>query len=175
MVDQLKWTAEVVCSTFHVPPYKIGVGAMPSYNNVQALNVEYYTQCLQSLIEEAELCLDEGLAMSDGIGTEFDLDGLLRMDSVTQMDVLERSKNVLTLDERRARLDRKPITGGGTVYMQEQDHSIEAIAARDKMLIAQSEAPAPVALPAPEPEPDVTDKALWMLEAKMMRAADARP
>lgn len=175
MVDQLKWTAEVVCSTFHVPPYKIGVGALPSYNNVQALNVEYYTQCLQSLIEEAELCLDEGLAMSDGIGTEFDLDGLLRMDSVTQMDVLEKSKNVLTLDERRARLDRKPITGGGTVYMQEQDHSIEAIAARDKLLIAQSEAPAPVALPAPEPEPDVTDKALWMLEAKMMRAADARP
>ncbi|MDB6455010.1 phage portal protein [Falsirhodobacter sp. 20TX0035] len=174
MVDQLKWTAEVVCSTFHVPPYKIGVGALPSYNNVQALNVEYYTQCLQSLIEEAELCLDEGLAMSDGIGTEFDLDGLLRMDSVTQMDVLERSKNVLTLDERRARLDRKPITGGATVYMQEQDHSIEAIAARDKLLIAQSEAPAPVAPPAPEPEPDDTDEALWMLEAKMMRAADAR-
>jgi phage portal protein BeeE len=45
MIEQLKWTAEVVCSTYHVPPYKIGVGALPSYNNVQALNVEYYSQC----------------------------------------------------------------------------------------------------------------------------------
>jgi HK97 family phage portal protein len=87
MIEQLKWTAEVVCSTYHVPPYKIGVGALPSYNNVQALNVEYYSQCLQILIESAELCLNEGLEMATGLGTEFDLDNLLRMDSVTQADV----------------------------------------------------------------------------------------
>lgn len=157
MVEQLKWTAEVVCSTFHVPPYKIGVGALPSYQNVEALNIEYYSQCLQSLIEDAELCLDEGLAMSDGIGTEFDLDGLLRMDSVTQMDVLEKSKSVLTLDERRAKLDRKPVTGGATIYLQQQDHSIEAIAARDKLLIQQADAP--LALPAPEPPTDADTRA----------------
>jgi hypothetical protein len=35
---------------------------MPPYTNVQALNVEYYSQCLQILIEAAELCLDEGSA-----------------------------------------------------------------------------------------------------------------
>lgn len=175
MIEQLKWTAEVVCSTFHVPPYKIGIGQMPTYNNVQALNIEYYSQCLQSLIEDAELCLDEGLGMAEGIGTEFDLDGLLRMDSVTQMDVLEKSKSVLTLDERRARLDRKPVEGGATIYLQQQDHSIEAIAARDKLLIEQSAAP-PVTDAPPPPEPqDETDKALWMLEAKMMRAVHAGP
>ena len=151
MIDQLKWTAEVVCSTFHVPPYKIGIGQQPTYNNVQSLNIEYYSQCLQSLIEDAELCLDEGLATGDTLGTEFDLDGLLRMDSVTQMDVLEKSKSVLTLDERRARLDRKPVDGGATIYLQQQDHSIEAIAARDKLLIEQANAPALPALPAPEP------------------------
>lgn len=175
LVAQLKWTAEVVCSTFHVPPYKIGIGAMPTYANVQSLNIEYYSQCLQSLIEDAELCLDEGLGMAEGIGTEFDLDGLLRMDSVTQMDVLEKSKSVLTLDERRARLDRKPVKGGATIYLQQQDHSIEAIAARDKLLIEQSAAlPVTDAPPPPEPQ-DETDKALWMLEAKMMRAVHAGP
>lgn len=152
LLEQLKWTAEVVCSTFHVPPYKIGIGQMPTYNNIQALNVEYYSQCLQSLIEDAELCLDEGLGMAEGIGTEFDLDGLLRMDSVAQMDVLEKAKSVLTLDERRAKLDRKPITGGDTVYLQQQDHSVEAIAARDRQLIAQANAPVvPPTAPAPEP------------------------
>jgi phage portal protein BeeE len=65
LIEQLKWTAEVVCSTYHVPPYKIGIGAMPVYNNVQALNTEYYSQCLQVLIEAIELCLDEGLGMAE--------------------------------------------------------------------------------------------------------------
>ncbi len=150
LIEQLKWTAEVVCSTFHVPPYKIGVGEMPTYNNIQSLNVEYYSQCLQAHIEAAELCLDEGLGIGAGVkttdghmyGTEFDIDGLLRMDSVTQFDVLEKAKSVLTLDERRRRVDAKAMkTGGDTVYLQQQDHSIEAIAARDKQLIEQASNP----------------------------------
>lgn len=162
VIDQLKWTAEVVCSTFHVPPYKIGVGGLPNYNNVQNLNVEYYSQCLQQHIESAELCLDEGLGLDaytgSRIGTEFDLDGLLRMDSETQMRVLTDAKNLMTLDERRRRIDLPAIAGGATVYMQEQDHSIAAIAARDKMLIAQSEAPPPAA-PATSPAEPVVNEA----------------
>src|SRR5690606_10607762 len=55
LIEQLGWTAEVVCSTFHVPPYKVGVGEMPKYDNIQALNVQYYSQCLQVLIESIEL------------------------------------------------------------------------------------------------------------------------
>src|SRR5690606_542530 len=86
VIEQLKWTAEVVCSVFHVPPYKIGIGQMPTYNNIQALNVEYYSQALQMHLESAELLLDEGLGLGVGanarVGTEFDLDGLLRMDSM---------------------------------------------------------------------------------------------
>lgn len=152
LVEQLKWTAETIVTTYGVPLYKVGLGPMPTANNVQGLNVEYYSQALQGLIEDAESCLDEGLGL-DGVnvGVEFDIDGLLRMDSSTQMEVIERSKSVLTLDERRARLDRPKIEGGATVYMQEQDHSIAAIAARDRMLIAQADAP--LALPPPEPDP----------------------
>jgi len=153
LIEQLKWTAEIVCSTFHVPPYKIGVGALPSYNNVQALNVEYYSQALQRLIEDIEACLDDGLGHGPGLGVEFDLDGLLRMDSVTQMEVLEKGKSVMTLDERRRKLDLAHIEGGDTVYLQQQDHSIEAIAARDKLLIEQASNPAPAPVPAPAPEP----------------------
>lgn len=145
LVEQLKWTAEVVCSTFHVPPYKIGVGQMPTYANIQSLNVEYYSQCLQIHIEHAELCMDEGLGTGDKLGTEFDLDNLLRMDSVTQMDVLEKSKGKLTVNEMRAKLDHKPTPGGDTVYLQEQDHSLEWLARRDAQ---------PIEAPAPEPVND---------------------
>lgn len=155
LIEQLKWSAEVVCSVYHVPPYKVGVGAPPSYNNIQSLNVEYYSQCLQVLIEAIELCLDEGLATGENVGTEFDTDNLLRMDSVTQMDVLEKAKSVLALDERRAKLDRKKVTGGNTIYLQQQDHSIEAIAARDKILIEQANNPQ--AEPEPAPVEPVND------------------
>ncbi|HMO74083.1 MAG TPA: phage portal protein [Sphingopyxis sp.] len=131
MVEQMKWTAEVVCSTFHVPPYKIGVGDMPSYNNVQALNVEYYSQCLQVLIEAAELLLDEGLGTGEKLGTEFDLDNLLRMDGVTQMEMLDKGRNTMTPNEARRRIDLKPVEGGDSVYRQQQDFSLQALAKRD--------------------------------------------
>lgn len=156
MIEQLKWSAEVVCSTYHVPPYKIGIGAQPTYNNVQALNTEYYSQCLQVHIESIELCLDEGLATGEALGTEFDLDNLLRMDSGTQMDVLEKSKGKMKPNEMRKRLNLPPVEGGDTVYMQEQDHSLAWLARRDAQPIA---APAPQT-PEPDPEPDVSGEAL---------------
>ncbi|MBO9589072.1 phage portal protein [Devosia sp.] len=172
MVEHLKLSAEIVCSVYHVPPYKVGVGAMPSANNLQSLNVEYYSQCLQILLESIELCLDEGLATGDKIGTEFDTDQLLRMDSVAQMDVLEKGKSVMTLDERRRRLDlRKMPKGGATVYMQQQDHSLEAIAARDAQLIEQAQTPQPVVAPAapvveePDLDPTTAERLFAVSEA----------
>ncbi len=138
LIEQLKWSSQVVCSVYHMPPYKAGIGEMPTYNNIQSLNVEYYSQCLQVLIESIELCLDEGLGTGDDLGTEFYTKNLLRMDSVTQMDVLDKAKSIMTLDERRKELDLKGVPGGGTIYLQQQDHSIEAIAARDAELISQA-------------------------------------
>lgn len=149
LIEQLKWSAEVVCSTYHVPPYKIGIGAQPAYNNVQALNTEYYSQCLQVLIESMELCLDEGLGTGETLGTEFDIDNLLRMDSVTQMQVLKEGAGILTVNEMRARLDRKPTEGGNAVYLQQQNFSIAALAKRDAQADPFGKAPAP----APETSP----------------------
>lgn len=131
LIDQLKYTAEVVCSTYHVPPYKIGIGQQPTYNNVQALNVEYYSQCLQVLIESIEVCLDEGLNTGEALGTEFDTDNLLRMDSVTQMEMLDKGKNYFTPDEGRERIGLPKVKGGDSVYRQQQDYSLAALAKRD--------------------------------------------
>ena len=178
LIEQLKWTAEVICSTYHVPPYKIGIGQQPTYNNIQALNVEYYSQCLQALIEAIEACLDEGLGL-DGVtlGTEIDTDNLLRMDAATQIDVLEKAKSVLTLDERRRRLEVPPMpVGGATVYMQQQDHSLEAIAARDKLLIEQSNAPRPDPAedePPLEPDPEVQRALIALFQKDMTEALNA--
>ena len=135
MIEQLKWSSEIVCSTYHVPPYKIGIGEFPPYTNVQSANIEYYSQALQSLIEDAEECLDVGLgigyANNSDWGVEFDVDNLLRMDSVTQMEVLDKGKNILKPDEARRKLDLPPVPGGNAVYRQQQDYSLEALAKRD--------------------------------------------
>lgn len=131
LIEQLKWSAEVVCSTYHVPPYKVGIGQQPTYNNVQALNTEYYSQCLQVLIEAIELCLDEGLGTGETLGTEFDVENLLRMDSVTQMQVLKESAGILSPNEQRAKLDKKPMPGGNSPMLQQQNYSLEALAKRD--------------------------------------------
>jgi len=37
LIEQLKWTADTVCSCFHVPPYMIGIGPPPPYANVEPL------------------------------------------------------------------------------------------------------------------------------------------
>jgi phage portal protein BeeE len=76
-------------------------------------------------------------------------------------------------NEGRKRLNLKPLTGGDTVYLQQQNYSLEALDERDRSspLIA-APAPAP-AIPAPEPEeePDETERALTLLRAKSLVAA----
>lgn len=150
LIEQLKWTAEVICSTYHVPAYKVGVGSMPTYTNIQSLNVQYYTDCLHGLVVAIESCLSEGLGIGEGVlvngsvyRVDIDEDALLRMDSVTQMEVLEKSKGKLTVNEQRSKLNRSPVTGGDTVYLQEQDHSLEWLARRDAMPVEAPTAPAP--------------------------------
>jgi HK97 family phage portal protein len=135
LIESLKWSAEVVCSVYHVPPYKVGVGALPSYNNVQALNVEYYSQALQSHIEEIEELLDHalGIGWGVGLGTEFDTENLLRMDSVTQITAIRDAvgAGVMAPNEGRAKLDLKPAEGGNSPYLQQQNYSLAALAKRD--------------------------------------------
>ncbi|WP_144223615.1 phage portal protein [Mesorhizobium amorphae] len=155
LIEQLKWTADIICSVYHVPPYKVGMGPVPANTNVQALNLEYYSSCLQSLIESIELCLDEGLGM-DGItlGTEFDTEALMRMDTLTQYEVATKAKGIATLDEQRHMIGLGKIAGGDTTYLQQQDHSLAAIAARDRALIAGVDNP-PAPPPANDNPPDV--------------------
>ena len=172
MIENLKWSAEVVCSVYHVPPYKVGVGALPSYNNVQALNVEYYSQALQSHIEEIEELLDHalGIGWGEGLGTEFDTDTLLRMDSVTQMDVLQKSAGILSPNEQRKKLDLVPKKGGDSPMLQQQDFSLEALAKRDAQ--ADPFAPNTPAPPPPAQDPQVDDTALAAMFALELKAAD---
>lgn len=165
LIEQLKWSAEVVCSTYHVPSFMVGVGQAPAYNNIEALNSQYYTQCLQIHLESIELCLDEGLGTGETLGTEFDLDQLLKMDSATMMEVLDKSSGKLTPNEQRKKLGQKPVAGGDSPMLQQQNFSLEALAKRDQQSDPFGTAPAPAPV-----EPPANDNANAEAEAQASKA-----
>lgn len=134
LINQLKWTSETVCSAFHVPPYMVGVGPPPTYNNVEALNQQYYSQCLQTLMEAIEALLDEGLALTDaGYGTQFEIEDLLKMDTSTQYRTFGDGikSGLLSPNEGRLKLNLPPVKGGATPYLQQQNFSLAALDKRD--------------------------------------------
>lgn len=166
-IEQLKWTAETVCSTFHVPAWKIGVAAMPAYTKTEFANQAYYSDCLQSPIEQWELCMDGALGFdtpTDGryLGVELDLDGLLRMDAASQITTLKEavSGSILTVNEARSRVDHPPVPGGDSIWMQQQNYSLEALQKRDEKadpFATGTAAPAGTATGStPAPNPDTT-------------------
>jgi phage portal protein BeeE len=155
LIEQLKWSAETVCSCFGVPPYMVGIGPMPSYNNVEALAQQYYQQCVQHMIEALELCLDEGLGLTTTpnkvYGTEFDLDDLLRMDTATKVKTgVDGLKGLFSPNEVRKKFDLKPVAGGETPYLQEQNWPLRLLADRELPTRAPT---APV-----DPPPDQEDQ-----------------
>jgi HK97 family phage portal protein len=139
LIEQLKMSAENVCSAFHVPGHMVGVGSAPTYNNVEALNQQYYTQCLQTHVESIELCLDEGLGLVDvpgrTLGTEMDIGGLWRMDTATQIETLSKAVQgtIMSPDEARKEYGLPPTKGGKSPMAQHQMYSLEALARRDAM------------------------------------------
>lgn len=158
LIEQLQWTAETICSTFHVPPFKIGIGPQPTYQNAEVMNQIYYSDCLQSHIEQFELCMDAALGLRTGtntgrmLGVELDLDGLLRMDQASQVDALSKAVDgaLISTDEARKKMDYKPIPGGKTIFKQQQYFPIDMLTEYHAAeLFAKQNPPA---LPAPEPQ-----------------------
>lgn len=168
LVEQLKWTVEIICMAFKVPPYMIGYGDPPAYGNIQAANQQYYSQCLQVLIEAIELCLDQGLNLPNNEGLAFDVSTLLRMDSKTQMEVLSAGTGagVLKLNEARRALGYEPMVGGGSAFMQQQNYSVAALAERDKRPDLWDK-PAKTA-PAPADDKDATRQRHFDMAVRMI-------
>lgn len=155
LIEQLKMTAEIVASTYHVPAFMIGAGPEPNTGSAQERTLRYYTQCLQSLIEDAEACLDEGLGLTaePDLGVEFNIENLLRMDTASQADVTAKlvGGGIKTPNEGRKDFNLKPLAGGDTVYMQQQDIPLSVAASQTTH---PNEAPP---APANTPEPDEPD------------------
>jgi len=172
MIEQFKWTDEKICSAYKVPPYKIHVGVMPTYQQSETLDRKYYSDCLQRHIEAIESLLDEGLELPQSLGTEFNLEDLMRMDLLLKMKVATEGVKgaVYAPNEARRKFNLPPVKGGDTPYLQQQNYSLAALDERDqdKPFAKPTEPIAPV-VPADESDDeDQTDKALHLLFRKSL-------
>jgi HK97 family phage portal protein len=132
LIEQLRWTVEDVARCFHMPLFKIG-GPVPPQTSVEALQQAYYADCLQALIESAEAKLDEGLNLPENYYTDFDLDGLLRMDTAARYDAKNKAVagGWMSPNEARRGENLKPVKGGESPMVQQQYYNLEALAKRD--------------------------------------------
>lgn len=159
VIKQLDMTARMVCNTHHVPPYKVGIGELPTFQNAAVLNQIYYDVCLQPLVQAIEACLDEGLDLpAKGFKAQLDEDDLLRMDKAAQIEFAAKGieRGIFSPNEARAMFNREPVIGGESPMAQQQNFSLAALAKRDASPDPFSTSkPAPA--PAPTPDPAAND------------------
>ena len=183
-IAQLNMSAQMICSTFHVPAYKVGIGPTPAYQNAEILNQIYYDDCIQKLLESTEALLDEGLGLDNVDGrhlrANFELDGLLRMDSKSLAGTVKDlvGAGVMTPNEGRAKFNLGPVEGGNIPYLQQQNYGLEALSQRDGSADPFKSTPAPTAKPEPEPaanddaaEDQAAEKMALLISKGLLQAA----
>lgn len=172
MVEQLRYSDEQICQPFGIPPFKIGLGTIPSGLGVDAINQLYFDDALQAPMQAMETLLTEGL---NATPYKIDLDEsvLMRMDSgkkaAYHRDLVDGS--IETINDARVEFNLKPLAGGDTVYMQQQDFPLNEV--RNNKLPDNTPAPAPVVAPA-EPVPAVdTQTQKDLAELFLLKAVQA--
>lgn len=164
VIEQLKLAGEIVCAVFHVPPYKVGIDAAPKYDNIEALEQQYYSQCLQTLIEAIELSLNEAFDLGIHESVEFETDALLRMDTERRYKTYSTAVGcgVLAPNEVRRKENLEPVPGGDYPYMQQQNYSLEALARRDAQADPFTKPPE---VPEVTPPPDLSGNKQFIAKA----------
>lgn len=180
LVDQLKASAEMVCTVFGVPAFKVGAGALPVGMKVGDMNQLYYSDCLQELMDAIETLMDEGLMLTEKksgvqLGTMFNIDDLIKMDQSSLADILDKLTGaaVMAPDEARRRVNLPKTAGGSAPLAQQQNYSLAALAKRDAKDDPFGTAPAPA--PAAPPPADPAAAAKDFANAFLRKLAIYRP
>lgn len=166
MVEQLRYSDEQICQPFGIPPFKVGLGTIPSGLGVDAINQLYYDDALQSHIQAMETLITEGLNATP-YKVDMDESVLMRMDAGKKAEYHRTliDGSIETINDARCDFNLPPLAGGDTVYMQMQDMPLDQV--RQNTIVRVSEETVPVEEPVTEPEEagadEQTQKALTEL------------
>ncbi len=158
MIEQMKYSDEQICQPFGIPPFKVGIGTLPSGLGVDGLNQLYYSDALQAHIEAMEELLNEHLPLDAGLTISLDLEPLLRMDEGKKAEVESKlvGAKIKTPDEGRARFNLDSTDGGDTLWGQTQDVPLGVLAQVDRWESGKPMTP-PVVVDDPEVDPEPED------------------
>lgn len=164
MVEQLRYSDEQICQPFGIPPFKVGLGTIPSGLGVDAINQLYYDDALQTHIHAMECLLTDGLS-AQPYKIDMDESVLMRMDAGKKADYHRTliDGSIETINNARLSFNLPPLDGGDTVYMQQQDFPLDQV--RNNVLPRTQPEPVnpdPVATTdePPQPEDDQAQKAI---------------
>lgn len=133
VVALLKMSAEMICTTHHVPKFRVGVGEVPIQSAAETLTQVYHDTCLQTLINAIEGLIDDALGLYNVDGRrmrlEFDLNDLIRMDGTKLMEFVAKGieKAVFSPNEGRRYFNRPPVSGGEMPMLQQQMWPIDVL------------------------------------------------
>jgi HK97 family phage portal protein len=153
LIDQLKWSVEDVARAFRYPLFKLQAGAPILAGSAEELNLQYYSDTLQPLIEAMEDVMNAGLDLPSTLHVELDIEGLGRMNTEARFRTAGESLKIASPNEARARLNLPPVYGGDSVYVQVQNYSLSDLVRLRQMEFARMENPQPAAQPEPPPTP----------------------
>ncbi|QQE90478.1 phage portal protein [Azotobacter chroococcum] len=155
MVEQLRYSDEQICQPFGIPPFKVGLGTIPSGLGVDAINQLYYDDALQTHIQAMETLITEGLNATP-YKVDMDETVLMRMDAGKKAEYHRTliDASLETINEGRFDFNLPPLAGGNTVYMQMQDMPLDQV--RQNTIVRVSEETVPAEEPV-DPEPVGTD------------------
>lgn len=173
MVEQLRYSDEQICQPFGIPPFKVGLGTIPSGLGVDAINQLYLDDALLAHILSMETLLTEGLGATP---YKIDLDEtvLMRMDATRKAEYHKTliDGSIETINNARLEFNLPPLPGGDTVYMQMQDMPLDQVRQNTIVQVSTTTEPIVEAPPAAQPAQDEqTQKAL--AELFLLKAVQA--
>jgi phage portal protein BeeE len=98
------------------------------------MSIFYILGTVYSPTEAIENLLDDSFGLKAmGYEVFLDVENLIRMDSASKVDYYTKGVKggVIAPNEARIKFNLKPVTGGDSVYMQQQNFSLEALSKRD--------------------------------------------
>lgn len=131
--ELIGYTGKDICTAFGVPPWKVGLEAMPAGIAYGSLQTAYYEGSLQYLIESVERLMSSGLELPEGVRVVLDITGLNRMDEKSRWEMYKvaGATGGMSPNEMRQRENMPAVEGGATPYLQQQNYSLAALAKRD--------------------------------------------
>jgi HK97 family phage portal protein len=165
LIEQLNWSVLDIARAFRYPAYKLQAGPPIMAGSAEQLNLGYYSEALQPLIEAMEGVLNDGLELPSALQIEFDVEGLGRMDTEARFRTAGESLKVVSHNEARARLNMPPIDGGDSVLSQVQYYALSDLVKLRAMEFEKMAQEAADPTPAPvTPEPTAEDQARSLIE-----------